>query len=416
MVARTNTLKTCTALICVALISACNITDPNPPLENNVTPDTGVTEDTGVVEDVGEDVGEDAGEVEECGGDPKNVCGGCAVLEGSLGDTCGGCGELVCDGMEGLRCSCDTGDGCAFDATGQDACACVDGFLPDATGACVDVDECADAADDCDPLAGCVNEEGGFSCGECPAGTFDAAGDGRSCAPAFEEIEVVAVGGTHPGNTSECLEVSCPAGKVALSGGSERGGALTIDASRRGGADGSRWLICGFAPESVGWEVRAVCAKSNAELVALESEELIATGTSACVDAACPDGYSAVGGGGAWGDLALDHNHALPDGSAWRLCGTAVNADVTVKTSVVCAKTTTNVRRFDADSNMRGEGCLIGTCEEGELFVGGGASWNSQAAMTENAPLSTGVEWRVCRQTTSESDWWVQSVCIPTGD
>jgi hypothetical protein len=48
---------------------------------------------------------------------------------------------------------------------------------------CDDIDECADGTDDCDPLAGCINDEPGFHCGPCPTGTTDVNGDGTLCQP-----------------------------------------------------------------------------------------------------------------------------------------------------------------------------------------------------------------------------------------
>ena len=59
--------------------------------------------------------------------------------------------------------------------------ACDAGFTDRGT-ACVDVDECATGADDCDGNARCTNTDGGFEC-NCEAGY---AGDGRSCADVDE--------------------------------------------------------------------------------------------------------------------------------------------------------------------------------------------------------------------------------------
>ena len=41
---------------------------------------------------------------------------------------------------------------------------------------CTDIDECASNNGGCDPVSACTNTDGGFSCGECPAG-YSGTGD-----------------------------------------------------------------------------------------------------------------------------------------------------------------------------------------------------------------------------------------------
>ncbi len=46
--------------------------------------------------------------------------------------------------------------------------------------ACEDIDEC-DGVHNCDAAAGCINQDGGFTCGSCPAGSVDVYGNGTLC-------------------------------------------------------------------------------------------------------------------------------------------------------------------------------------------------------------------------------------------
>ena len=56
------------------------------------------------------------------------------------------------------------------------ACRCRPGYAGDGYD-CVEIDECADALDDCDPWADCINTDGSYTCA-CPLGLT---GDGRTC-------------------------------------------------------------------------------------------------------------------------------------------------------------------------------------------------------------------------------------------
>jgi hypothetical protein len=418
-----TTARLCAALLCAAWMSACNITDPNPPLDGGAASQDGGGGDAG-----GEDArDEDVREEEDAGGcaeADKNACGGCATLTETLGASCSGCGELVCDGLNGLRCACDTGDNCGFSTSGQSICECADGYAPEA-GGCVDVDECATDADDCDELTECTNTPGGFTCSACPAGTTDVAGDGKNCQLPFENVEVVRLTGTHPGNTSECLEVTCPAGKVALSGGFE-GNSVRVEASRRSGADGSRWLICGFSDDPADWAVSAVCANSNADLVTLESAPvIIPAGTSDCVTRECPAGYQPIGGGGAWArDFDLLANQPTVNVDGWQLCGRApTSSDTMVTVSVVCAQTQVQVQERRADPDFIGAGCLPVRCADSETFLGGGGAigevgdlGNMAVSRPTPAAGSDGPSWEICRQVADgrgSPDWGVRALCLP---
>ncbi len=416
------TVKLCAVLMCAAWVSACNLTDPNPPLDGD---DVGTQGDGGLDAGGGEDIGggdtggEDAG---GCAEADKNACGGCTPLDEMLGASCSDCGELVCDGLNGLRCTCDTNDNCGFSSSGQSICECAPGFAPE-DGACVDVDECAAGTDDCDELTDCMNTPGGFTCSECPAGTTDVSGDGKNCQLPFENVEIIRLEGSHPGNTSECLELSCPAGKVALSGGYE--GDVRMEASRRSGADGSRWLVCGFAENSTTWAVSAVCATPNAELVQLDStSQIIAAGSTNCATRECPSGYKPVGGGGTWPNSFTVHaNQPAPDVNGWRVCGLASRSgDAMVTVGVVCANTELRVVDFQAGADDTGPGCLGVVCENGETLLGGGGDVISPGTLTKSAPLKAtpakpNDAWEVCRTlpvgVPGTPNWKLSAICLP---
>ncbi|KAJ1494182.1 hypothetical protein T484DRAFT_1741547 [Baffinella frigidus] len=66
---------------------------------------------------------------------------------------------------------------CLLCACAVQAAPCPPGFDLNATGHCVDVDECSTPPPSCDVLAYCTNTEGSFACA-CPPGIV---GDGKVC-------------------------------------------------------------------------------------------------------------------------------------------------------------------------------------------------------------------------------------------
>lgn len=67
---------------------------------------------------------------------------------------CAGCDPAACTG----------GKACVNLPGGTFGCGCEDGLVDDGAGACVDVDECATGAANCQPEATCQNFDGGFTC------------------------------------------------------------------------------------------------------------------------------------------------------------------------------------------------------------------------------------------------------------
>jgi len=89
----------------------------------------------------------------------------CVDTETDL-DHCGAC-DAACPSVENGEPTCTAGM-CGFD--------CHKGFQSDGAG-CVDIDECANGTDNCDPNATCVNTPGSFGC-LCNTGY---SGDGVTC-------------------------------------------------------------------------------------------------------------------------------------------------------------------------------------------------------------------------------------------
>jgi trimeric autotransporter adhesin len=82
---------------------------------------------------------------------------------------------------------------------------CPDGYQPNRTGECRDIDECAQGLDTCDHVPeACVNQDGGFAC-SCPSGfTGDGQGE-QGCVPVLLSLEVSS-GVLDPSFTSETTQ------------------------------------------------------------------------------------------------------------------------------------------------------------------------------------------------------------------
>jgi hypothetical protein len=113
-------------------------------------------------------------DVDECASDRACGWGGtCHNLHGSFACTCSDGFKLGGDGTCVDIDECASNDRCApgvcRNLLGSFECMCPEGYASTPAGECVDVDECAANNGACG-LATCVDHDGTFSCGDCPAG------------------------------------------------------------------------------------------------------------------------------------------------------------------------------------------------------------------------------------------------------
>jgi hypothetical protein len=124
--------------------------------------------------------------IDECADATLNDCAAdaaCDDTEGAFSCTCNA-------GYEGDGTTCNDIDECTFTRCAANStcvnfpggfeCRCDDGYARDATGACANIDECADGNALCDANATCIDNDGGYDC----ACDEDFAGDGFACSAA----------------------------------------------------------------------------------------------------------------------------------------------------------------------------------------------------------------------------------------
>ncbi len=125
-------------------------------------------------------------------------------------------------------CGCGRADA---DTDGDGVLDCLEGCPPgydDVNGdgtRCDDIDECQLGKHNCDPLASCTNQPGGFTCGACPAGYDDVNGDGTRC----NDIDECQLGSHTCDPLASCMNQpggfacgGCPAGYDDVSGDGTR--------------------------------------------------------------------------------------------------------------------------------------------------------------------------------------------------
>lgn len=117
------------------------------------------------------------------GGSVASGTGGSATGGSATGGSTGGSDPSGTGGSQAGPCSLvDCGDNTRCVEDGNEAtCECLEGYsMDDASGDCLDIDECADVGlNDCALRATCTNTEGSHTC-ECDAPAY--AGDGKDCA------------------------------------------------------------------------------------------------------------------------------------------------------------------------------------------------------------------------------------------
>ncbi len=421
MTPKTSRAYAAFVLTCTLFLAfGCNITDPDAGIVDPIvitTEDAGGGDDGGpATPDAEADAEADTGACP--GGAARNACGGCDDLGASVGDPCSNlegfagfeCGNLTCRPEGTLGCNCPETDGCVTNAQ-VTACACDEGYEPNGTTTCADVDECPNNV--CDELTTCTNTVGGFTCSACPAGTVDVNDDGTDCVVPLEDIEAVKESGFHPGNTSTCIQANCPAGKIAIGGGYGGEAGIVINASRST-AGGSAWLVCGFSDSRRSWDAVAVCAKANVEVQLAQSAGAFDMNTGACHTTECPEGTRVIGGGGGWEDsLTVDQNLPNDQGTGWTICGFSDGAASAPTVVAICADVDTYVKRDTIpESSGFGSGCRESTCNDDDLLLGGGVFSGLGRTVTFSGPRSPeGQIWDFCNETNQTQEAWITTIC-----
>ncbi len=214
---------------------------------------------------------------------------------GTTGGTNNGVPE--CEGTCAAEASCVVDQG-----AGTATCVCDAGYAGDGL-TCTDVDECADATDNCADNATCTNEAGSFSCA-CNPG-FD--GDGVTC----DDIDECTAGTDDCGANAECANI--PGGFTCTCAAGYVGDGVTcadIDECARGtdncdaaaactNVDGSFTCACGSGYVDTNGD-GTDCTPENACQMALDNCDANAV----CVDlnpgfsCTCPAGYTDTNGDG----------------------------------------------------------------------------------------------------------------------
>jgi len=135
---------------------------------------------------------------------------------------------------------------------------------------CVDIDECSDMTDDCDPLVTCTNDDPGFTCGLCPMGYNDVNGDGTQCDDIDECSDqtddcdpLVTCSNQAPGFSCG----ACPMGYVDINGDGTQCVTLTIGLDDAHGYAASSKLGTGSAQASL----RSAITASGASIQVLNN-------------------------------------------------------------------------------------------------------------------------------------------------
>jgi hypothetical protein len=285
-----------------------------------------------------------------CGGSCGACAAGAACNELQLCATPGACGDGIqqggeaCDGGGVHTAGCDKdctmpecGDGVlnpAIEGCEDDAlcvaCACPVGYAGQ-KGICVDVDECATEADDCDANGACTNNPGGFACA-CNAGY---SGDGTSCDPIDNCL--TSNGGCDPNAacTSTGPGTSTCACNQGYSGDGTACTAIDNCLTANGGCDtnaacavtgpGTHACACnpGYSGDGMSCEPLDNCLTANGGCSDNATCTYTGPGTNSC---ACNTGYSGDGATCTAIDNCLTANDGCDSNATCTFTGPATNS------------------------------------------------------------------------------------------
>lgn len=232
--------------------------------------------------------------------DQRNACDGCATLGGRVNSPCGTCGtgRLACDGIDELTCSGDLGAPAALNACG--GCGALPGVEGDACGTCL-AWACASTRLECTPTTE------GVGCGDAvTCADLQCADEDRACTETDGTADATCgacLAGFTEGTDDACEPITCGAltppanGSVLTPTGTtlnasanyrcDSGYTLVGIATRVCGTDGS-WS--GTEPVCEAVDCGALPAPLNGSVNSPEGTRSGATATYACAS-----GYTVVG-------------------------------------------------------------------------------------------------------------------------
>ena len=203
-------------------------------------------------------------------------------------------------------------------------------------------------------------------------------------------------------NSPNALEVSCPSGEVALTGGwSTDAGTVIRAAHRRQNGSVSAWIVY---PDSVTAQVTVfvLCLQHVASAVITERlvMEPIAANASGMAFSPCYSGEVPIGGGFVGlGAVDLVNSDMAPDHTGFRLTVANHSTDPRMITAIaeclsVAKAQLTVTAPAQVEIGARGSGSAQVSCPKGTLLSGGGINLlNGSAQVTAFFPLSP-TTWR----------------------
>ncbi len=251
------------------------------------------------------------------------------------------------------------------------------------------------------------------------AGQPDVVSDSAG-SPIITEVELVEQTGTHPG-AYVCIEADCPSGKVVLGGGGEWDPAIVLGTMQPDTE--TSFQLCGDSTAGGVWTVQAICGRVSTKSMIVKNEEALPKFVGACIEAICPAGMAAVGGGASWNKQGLPVADRVQTRSglssvanSWGICGFTQN-DTTWSASTICVEGIKANSREKAAQHPGpgGSSCFTSQCQAGERAVSGGGLWSLTSSLTKNALTASGSEWTLCGTTDTAEEWTAVVLCVPDG-